>query len=130
MLALPFELFGFSQYIENEPAMMAFVASFGVLLAAFMIGLFMRLPLVKPIFATISGGLALGLFPGFGLSMILVFSGISGIHILLSWLIVILTSISFVAFNYRRLANWMTDFTATTPEKAPKSKQSPKRRRK
>ncbi|AHG22923.1 hypothetical protein Z042_19380 [Chania multitudinisentens RB-25] len=105
MMELPIELFGFMRFIENEPAMMAFVASFGVLIAAFFVALFIRLPLLKTFFGIIAGGLALALFPGFIVCMIFVFSGISGMHIFFSWGVIVISSILFVLFNHQRIMN-------------------------
>ncbi|QBH98594.1 hypothetical protein EKN56_20695 [Limnobaculum zhutongyuii] len=130
MMELPFELFGFTRFIENEPAMMAFVASFGVLIAAFIIALFIRLPLLKTFFGIIAGGLALALFPGFIVCMIFAFSGIAGMHIFFSWVVIVIACTVFVMFNHQRLVSLMGDITPlkendvkkATPKKKKKSR--------
>ena len=109
MMELPFELFGFTRFIENEPAMMAFVASFGVLIAAFIIALFIRLPLLNTIFGIIAGGLALALFPGFAVCMIFAFSGIAGMHIFFSWVVIVIACILFMLLNYQRVTVTLSD---------------------
>ncbi|WP_140920604.1 hypothetical protein [Limnobaculum xujianqingii] len=109
MLELPFELFGLTQIIENEPARMAFVASFGVLIAAFIITLFSRLPLLKTFFGIIAGGLALALFPGFVVCMAFAFSGIAGMHIFFSWVMIVIACILFMLLNYQRVTVTLSD---------------------
>lgn len=125
MLALPFELFGFTQYIENEPPMMVFVATFGLLPVLFIMAPFMRLPFLKSLLGIIGGGLVLVLFPGFIMTMIFAFSGVSGVHTLLSWIVLVIASILFVAFNYSRIMLFAKDLSARIEEKP----KSPKRTR-
>ncbi|MCD1125669.1 hypothetical protein LPW36_06560 [Jinshanibacter sp. LJY008] len=128
MMELPFELFGFTQFIENEPARMAFVASFGVLIAAFIIALFIRLPLLKTFFGIIAGGLALALFPGFIVCMIFAFSGIAGMHIFFSWIVNVISCTVFVMFNHPRLTGMVGDLTLVkdngTKKRTSKKKKS------
>lgn len=129
MLELPFELFGFTQFIENEPAMMAFVASFGVLIAAFIIALFIRLPLLKTFFGIIAGGLALALFPGFIVCMIFAFSGIAGMHIFFSWVVIVIACTVFVLFNHQRLISMIGDLTPAKDNNAKKHGSKKKKQR-
>ncbi|MBK5074700.1 hypothetical protein I2492_16755 [Budviciaceae bacterium CWB-B4] len=129
MLELPFELFGFTQFIENEPAMMAFVASFGVLIAAFIIALFIRLPLLKNFFGIIAGGLALALFPGFIVCMIFAFSGIAGMHIFFSWVVIVIACTVFVLFNHQRLISMIGDLTPAKDNNAKKQGSKKKKQR-
>ncbi|MFV0549911.1 MAG: hypothetical protein ACK5M5_14525 [Limnobaculum xujianqingii] len=129
MLELPFELFGFTQFIENEPAMMAFVASFGVLIAAFIIALFIRLPLLKTFFGIIAGGLALALFPGFIVCMIFAFSGIAGMHIFFSWVVIVIACTVFVLFNHQRLISMIGDLTPAKDNNAKKQGSKKKKQR-
>lgn len=125
MLALPFELFGFTQYIENEPPMMVFVATFGLLPVLFILAPFMRLPFLKTFLGIIAGGLVLVLFPGFIMTMIFAFSGVSGIHTLLSWLVLVVASILFVTFNYSRLMAYIQEFGERKEEKLKRPKRTP-----
>ncbi|QBH98595.1 hypothetical protein EKN56_20700 [Limnobaculum zhutongyuii] len=109
MMELPFELFGFTRLIENEPARMAFVASFGVLITACIFALLSRLPLLNTIFGIIAGGLALALFPGFAVCMIFAFSGIAGMHIFFSWVVIVIACILFMLLNYQRVTVTLSD---------------------
>ncbi|WP_140920605.1 hypothetical protein [Limnobaculum xujianqingii] len=129
MMKLPFELFGFTQFIENEPAMMAFVASFGVLIAAFIIALFIRLPLLKTFFGIIAGGLALALFPGFVVCMAFAFSGIAGMHIFFSWVVIVIACTVFVLFNHQRLISMIGDLTPLKDDNAKKHGSKKKKQR-
>ncbi len=56
MLALPFELFGFTQYIENEPHD-GVCRHFGPFAGAVYYGAVMRLPFLKTFLGIIAGGL-------------------------------------------------------------------------
>lgn len=127
-MELPFELFGFTQFIENKPSMMAMVASFGVLIAAFIIILLARLPLLKILIRSLAGGLALALFPGFIVCILFSFSGISGLHIFFSWAVIVIASIMFVLFNYARMASLLDDMTSMKEKEAQMSKVTSKKR--
>ncbi|EDN7240664.1 hypothetical protein ACO0LQ_001237 [Salmonella enterica] len=99
MLALPFDLV----FLANEPGYALLIVIVSPLAALIILGPFLNVPGVKWISGVLAGTAAILFFPGFAMSLILFFCGISGVKILFCWLALLLGILSFVLLNHRQL---------------------------
>ncbi|WP_437888153.1 hypothetical protein [Phytobacter sp. V91] len=100
MLALPFDL----MFMEKEPVYAVLIAAFGPVPALLFFGSFLQISWLKWLSAVCAAAIAIAWFPGAGMTIIMMFSGISGVKIFLCWLVMLTGILSFVVFNHRHLA--------------------------
>lgn len=127
MLELPFDLSLFA-----KESGFAILVAIGVPLAGLLVfGATIRIPLLKRISGICAGTLALVIMPGFAMSILMVVSRVDGLHVLLSWLTLLLGCFSFVLFNHRRLAAVFHEYNQKRPAKTrgriPRNKRYKKR---
>ncbi|BET95089.1 hypothetical protein [Xenorhabdus taiwanensis] len=118
MLTIPFNLFGFADQIVKEPAYVVFLSTFGMFIPFIAVTILKQIPMLKMISNILAGTIALSIFPNFAILMMLIFLNISGIHMFLTGIIVILNCFFFIIFNYQLLAEFMQNpFSGIPPEK-------------
>lgn len=100
MLALPFDF----MFMAKEPGYAVLIAAFGPIPALLFFGTFLRISFLQWLSAVCAATIAITWFPGFGMSVIMLFSGIGGVKIFLCWLVMLTGILSFVVFNHRHLA--------------------------
>lgn len=124
MLALPFDL----MFVAKEPGYAVLIAAFGPVVALFFFGSFLSISSLRWLSAVCAATAAITWFPGFGMSVIMLFSGIGGVKIFLCWMVMLLGVLSFVLFNHRYLAVIFREYNvADKPRKA--TAQKGKKRR-
>lgn len=104
MLELPFNLFGFSQSVEENPVIMVFFSSFGVLAFLFILGTLARIvPALKTPINFLISVFFLMLPIGFVVSISFFFMGVSGLYIFLSWCVLVIGCALFILCHYTEL---------------------------
>lgn len=99
-MEFPFDL----TLIVRQPIYVVIFAAGGPVAALLVLGALMRIPPLKWIAALWAGTVAISWPIGFAMAVIMLFSGVNGVHILLCWLILLMGYFTFVLFNHRRLA--------------------------
>lgn len=105
----------------QQPGYAVGVAYIAPIVALMFFGGLLRIPSLKHIAQLCAGAFALCWPFGFSLATIMILSGVSGLHILLSWLTLLLGSFSFVLFNQRWLAMIIHEYTQPERKKTPRS---------
>lgn len=123
MLELPFDLSLFAR----QPGYAVGVAYVIPVVALLFFGGLLRIPPLKYIAQVCAGAFALCWPFGFSLATIMILVDIGGLHILLSWLILLLGSFSFVLFNHRRLAMITEEYTSPERKKTPRGPRGKRR---
>lgn len=99
MLVLPFDL----RFMVEEPGYALLVTILSPIVTIILMGPFLRFPAFKWLSGVLAGTAAIQFFPGVALSVILFFSGVGGVKILFSWLVMLLGVFSFVLVNHHQL---------------------------
>ncbi|TQI79670.1 hypothetical protein FHU10_0231 [Serratia fonticola] len=104
MQELPFKLFGFSRLVEDNPMIMVFFSSFGVLALLFVLATLLRIiPALKIPINFLIGVFSIMLPIGFVISILFFFLDVSGIYILLSWFTLVIGCSLFILHHYTEL---------------------------
>ncbi|MBE5203347.1 hypothetical protein IG612_12150 [Pectobacterium sp. FL60-S17] len=106
MLTLPFNFL----FLVQEPGYALLIAFLGPLAIIIILGPFLHSPTFKWLSGVLAGTAAIVFFPGFALSIILLFCGVSGVKILFCWLALLLGVLSFVLLNHRRLSVVVSEY--------------------
>jgi hypothetical protein len=111
-----FKYYEILHYFEAEPAMVVMCAAFGIPLLMFALALplyiFRKIGLdktLKPFYSILYIPLAISWIIGFVLMMILLFTGVSGIRMVLIWSLLYLTYLAFGIFNRKAINRWIDD---------------------
>lgn len=122
MLELPFDLSLFA----HESGYAVAVAYLVPVVAVMAFGGLLHIPFLKYIAQVCAGAFALCWPFGFSLATVMVTRDVGGVHILLSWLTLLLGCFCFVLFNHRRLASVVQQYNSPKP---PSSQRSPRGRK-
>lgn len=105
-----FKYYDFLKMLDAHPEYMVIWASFGVplLMLAFVMPFFVLRKIglqehSKPFANVIYLTLGITWILGFMIMMIMMFSNVSGVHMLLTWLLILITYMAFVLTNYKTL---------------------------
>lgn len=123
MLELPFDL----SLFVREPGYAVAVAYIAPVVGILIFGGLLRVPSLEYIARVFAGACALCWPFGFSLATLLILSNVGGLHILLSWLTIVLGSFSFVLFNHRRLAMIIAEYTGPDGKKSSRALHGKKR---
>ncbi|MCL2894251.1 hypothetical protein [Brenneria tiliae] len=96
----------------RQPVYVVIFATIGPISALLVLGTLMRIPPLKWIAAVGAGTVAISWPLGFAMAIIMLCSGIDGVHILLCWLILLMGYFTFVVCNHRRLAGIVQEYNS------------------
>ncbi|MFN3021889.1 hypothetical protein ACK1KB_13075 [Chryseobacterium sp. TY3] len=115
--------------IEDVPQIMVFFAAFGVFFYMILLGLvlwlfqaYIKNEIYNTIIKTYFYALGITWIVGFITQILLVFLGVSGLHLLAIWLTLHLISILFCAFNFHSIDGNITRLTEEKKNKISKKK--------
>ncbi|PHM39672.1 hypothetical protein Xmau_02681 [Xenorhabdus mauleonii] len=127
MLTFPFQFFGLADMIENTPVSIVFLSTFGLLIPLLIVAILKNIPPLRVLSNIAAGTLALSFFPNLLVSISLNTLNVGGIHILFICMIIMLSCLFFIVFNYRALANF-TEKPFSHPEPEIIGKRQDKKR--
>ncbi|XYQ53892.1 hypothetical protein ACS91J_19140 [Pectobacterium carotovorum] len=110
MLTLPINFL----FLMQEPGYALLITILSPLATIIIVGPFLHSPTFKWLSGVLAGTAAIVFFPGFALSIILFFSGVSGVKILFCWLALLLGVLSFVLLNHRQLSVVVSEYNRKT----------------
>lgn len=114
-MELPFKYLPFIETIIKKPMLMVMWAAFGTPLLMFLLSLFSRLyknlGFSKTINTIIFSSLGFTWLAGFIITIVLFFSGVSGIKLYFIWITLLLSSLIFSIFNNNTLLKLYNTYT-------------------
>lgn len=119
-----FKLYHFLERLEANPQYMVMWASFGVPLL--MLGLALPAFIArksrlekysKPFFSILYISLIVSWITGFAVMMIFLFTGVSGIRMFVTWILLFITYFIFTIFNHNQINMWLKQLTESKSKK-------------
>jgi hypothetical protein len=119
-----FKLYHFLEQLEANPQYMVMWASFGVpilmlglALPAFIARKLRLEKYSKPFFSILYISLIVSWLTGFVVMMIFLFTGVSGIRMFITWILLFVTYFIFTIFNHNQIDRWLKQLTESKSNK-------------
>lgn len=124
-MELPFDL----TLIVRQPVYVFLFAAFGPVVALLVLGTLMRIPPLKWMAAVCAGTVAISWPTGTAMAIVMLLTGVDGVHILLCWLVLLVGYFTFVVFNHRRLAGIVQEYNCDDVDGSPENNRLTGRQR-
>lgn len=123
-MELNFSFIDLLKVIDEEPIFMVMWAAFGVFFTIFLLMIpmyiFKKLGIsayFETAFGILTGAILISWITGFISQMILLFSDVSGIRMLLIWIIMFVTYLMFCIFNKKTILKWINEHSSVKKKK-------------